>query len=70
MVPRTAGNVALCGDDELDYLANRTQFEQGQRLLLDEAYRLAHLPLVAPETRAGLAVRNAMGRRLTYERLG
>ena len=43
-----AADVALCGDDELDYLANRTQFEQGQGLLLDEAYRLAHLPLVAP----------------------
>ena len=49
MAPRAAGNVALCGDDELDYLANRTQFEQGQGLVLDEAYRLAHLPLVAPD---------------------
>ncbi len=44
-----AADVQLCGDDELDYLASRTQFEQGQGLLLDEAYRLAHLPLVAPE---------------------
>jgi hypothetical protein len=43
-----AAEVALCGDDELDYLANQTQFDQGQGLLLDEAYRLAHLPLVAP----------------------
>ena len=43
-----ADDVELCGDDELDYLANRTPFEQGQGLLLDEAYRLAHLPLVAP----------------------
>jgi hypothetical protein len=49
MAPRTAGDIALCGDDELDYVANRTQFEQGQGLLLDEAYRLAHLPLVAPD---------------------
>ncbi len=40
--------MVLCSDDELDYLASRTQFEQGQGLLLDEAYRLAHLPLVAP----------------------
>jgi hypothetical protein len=47
-VARAAADVTLCGDDELDYLANRTQFEQGQGLLLDEAYRLAHLPLVAP----------------------
>lgn len=39
----------FCGDDELDYLASRTQLEQGQGLLLDEAYRLAHLPLVAPD---------------------
>jgi hypothetical protein len=39
----------LCGDDELDYLASRTQFGQGQGLLLDESYRLAHLPLVAPD---------------------
>src|SRR5918993_3790550 len=41
-----ADDVALCGDDELDYLANQTQFELGQGFLLDEAYRLAHLPLV------------------------
>lgn len=41
--------VSLCGDDELDYLASRTPFEQGQGLLLDESYRLAHLPLVAPD---------------------
>jgi hypothetical protein len=41
--------VVLCGDDDLDYLASRTQLEQGQGLLLDEAYRLAHLPLVAPD---------------------
>lgn len=41
--------VTLCGDDELDYLASRTPFEQGQGLLLDESYRLAHLPLVAPD---------------------
>jgi hypothetical protein len=47
-VARAAADVALCGDDELDYLANRTQFEQGQGFLLDETYRLAHLPLVAP----------------------
>jgi hypothetical protein len=49
MALRTASDIALCGDDELDYVANRTQFEQGQGLLLDEAYRLAHLPLVAPD---------------------
>jgi hypothetical protein len=48
-VARAVADVTLCGDDELDYLANRTKFEQGQGLLLDEAYRLAHLPLVAPD---------------------
>jgi hypothetical protein len=41
--------VTLCGDDELDYLASRTPFGQGQGLALDESYRLAHLPLVAPD---------------------
>jgi hypothetical protein len=41
--------VTLCGDDELDYLTSRTAFEQGQGLLLDESYCLAHLPLVAPD---------------------
>ncbi len=46
---RAAGDVSLCDDDELDYIAHRTKFEQGQGFLLDEAYRLAHLPLVAPD---------------------
>jgi hypothetical protein len=41
--------VTLCGDDELDYLASRTPFGQGQGLPLDESYRLAHLPLVVPD---------------------
>jgi hypothetical protein len=38
----------LCGDEELGYLASRTQFTAGKALELDEAYRLAHLPLNAP----------------------
>ena len=46
---RAAGKVQFCGDEELDYLANRTPFEEGRGFLLDEAYRLAHLPLVAPD---------------------
>lgn len=46
---RAADDVTFCGDDELDYLGSRTRFEQGQGFLLDEAYRLAHLPLVAPD---------------------
>ena len=57
----------LCGDDELDYLPSRTQFGQGQGLLLDESYRLAHLPLVAPDHPRIIARREGrpyeMGRR-------
>jgi hypothetical protein len=41
--------VILCGDDELGYVATRTGFADGQGLVLDESYRLAHLPLVAPD---------------------
>jgi hypothetical protein len=56
-VARAVAEVALCGDHELDYLANRTQFEEGQGLLLDETYRLAHLPLVAPRHPRAIARR-------------
>lgn len=52
---RAPDKVLLCGDDDLDYLANRAQFEEGRGLLLDEAYRLAHLPLVAPDHRRVIA---------------
>jgi hypothetical protein len=38
----------LCSDDELGYRASRTRFVAGEGLPLDESYRLAHLPLVAP----------------------
>lgn len=38
----------LCSDDELGYRASRTRFVAGEALRLDEPYRLAHLPLVAP----------------------
>ncbi len=41
--------VDLCADSELGYLKNRTRFAPGETLLLDEAYRLAHLPLIAPD---------------------
>jgi hypothetical protein len=40
---------AFSGDGELGYLRSRTPFSAGDRLVLDEAYRLAHLPLIAPE---------------------
>jgi hypothetical protein len=39
----------FCSDDDLGYVAQRTAFEPGQTLMLDASYRLAHLPLVAPE---------------------
>lgn len=39
----------FCSDDELGYVAQRTAFKPGQRLVLDASYRLAHLPLVAPD---------------------
>ncbi len=38
----------FCGDDELGYDRSRTPFAAGRGLALDEAYRLAHLPLIAP----------------------
>jgi hypothetical protein len=40
----------LCGDDALGYLRSRTTFAPRQGLALDETYRLAHLPLIAPES--------------------
>lgn len=39
----------FCPDSELGYLQSRTRFAPGERLVLDEAYRLAHLPLIAPD---------------------
>jgi len=41
-------DAAFCGDSELGYLRSRTAFPPGASLILDEPYRLAHLPLVAP----------------------
>jgi hypothetical protein len=38
----------FCQDSELGYERSRTCFEPGEGLALDETYRLAHLPLVAP----------------------
>jgi len=56
----------FCPDSELGYLRSRTRFVLGKELLLDEGYRLAHLPLIAPDhpdvirSRLGAAYR--MGR--------
>lgn len=38
----------FCTDNELSYLGSRTRFTGGHGMPLDDAYRLAHLPLVAP----------------------
>jgi hypothetical protein len=38
----------FCSDAELGYLRSRTTLPYGASLTLDEPYRLAHLPLVAP----------------------
>jgi hypothetical protein len=39
----------LCSDDELAYRRSRTALSPDRGLELDRAYRLAHLPLVAPD---------------------
>jgi hypothetical protein len=44
-----------CTDEELAYGRYRACFEPNQPLRFDEAYRVAHLPLVAPEHPAALA---------------
>lgn len=41
-------NVTFCSDSQLLYSDYETEFGEGQELLFDESYRLAHLPLVAP----------------------
>lgn len=49
MTEEQAAAPLFCEDDELGYRRNRTPFAEGAALALDEAYRLAHLPLLAPE---------------------
>lgn len=39
----------FCPDEVLAYRRSLTPFAPGEGLVLDEAYRLAHLPLVAPD---------------------
>jgi hypothetical protein len=41
-------SILLCDDADLEYRTSRTRFAAGAGFSLDEAYRLAHLPLVAP----------------------
>jgi hypothetical protein len=51
----------FCDDKELGYLRSRTPFAEGEGLRLDGAYRLAHLPLVAPEHPGVIARRDGEG---------
>jgi hypothetical protein len=57
----------LCGDNELGYFTSASGFAPGQDLAFDEAYRTAHLPLVAPHHPLVMATRPGtpyvMGRR-------
>jgi hypothetical protein len=59
----------FCTDDALAYARSRTCFEPGHGMQLDEAYRLAHLPLVAPRDPRVIAARDGtpydMGRHPT-----
>ena len=47
-MPSSSPTIVFCPDAELGYERSRTRFETGEGLALDETYRLAHLPLVAP----------------------
>jgi hypothetical protein len=51
----------FCDDKELGYLHSRTPFAEGEGLRLDGAYRLAHLPLVAPQHPSVIARRDGEG---------
>jgi hypothetical protein len=49
MTPDGSLQPAFCDDAMLGYERSRTTFAPGAALTLDETYRLAHLPLVAPD---------------------
>jgi hypothetical protein len=53
--------IDLCCDDELGYERSRTRFFPGAGLQFDEAYRLAHLPLVAPNHPQVIPAREGSG---------
>ena len=42
-------HIDYCDDSELSYEKYKTKFVDGHGLTCDDAYRIAHLPLVAPE---------------------
>ena len=48
-MPPSSPTIVFCPDAELGYERSRTRFDTGEGLALDETYRLAHLPLVAPD---------------------
>lgn len=41
--------ISYCDDAMMAYRASRKNFRPGERIVFDEPYRLAHLPLVNPE---------------------
>jgi hypothetical protein len=44
-----------CSDDQLAYQRSRQRLDKGRPLAFDDSYRLAHLPLVAPDHPAVIA---------------
>ncbi len=54
---RQSGDVMFCPDSDLGYDDSRKRFVMGEGLSLDERYRLAHLPLVAPDHPAVIPAR-------------
>ncbi len=59
---QTVGIFEFCRDDELGYQRGRTRFVAGAGLTLDENYRFAHLPLVAPAHPDVIAARSGTGK--------
>ncbi|EJN14817.1 hypothetical protein PMI42_01594 [Bradyrhizobium sp. YR681] len=59
----------FCTDDALAYERSRTHVAPGQGMMLDDVYRLAHLPLVAPHDTRVIAAKEGtaydMGRHPT-----
>jgi hypothetical protein len=58
--PRGGVDPVFCEEETLGYASNRTRFEEGAPLRLDDSYRLAHLPLLRPGHPR--ALRSAPGR--------
>ena len=57
-VHRDTAPTEFCTEGELGYERSRTRFIPGEELAFDEAYRLAHLPLVAPHHPGVIPARN------------